>query len=114
MLLALLPQLGLGGTGAILSGLTDNGTYRKLPVFVVSPASRTRWVSYIPIKQFPSTVSAKADRFDDDGALSVKILSSNSGKVEWVDYYPVVEVTDPNTGKWRTDDLGFIPVVAIV
>lgn len=109
-----LTNIGFAGTGAVISGLPDNGKYRKLKVFVVASAGRVRWVSYIPIKQFPSTTSIKADRFDDDGALSVQILSSNSGLVEWVDYYPVVEVADSNAGKWRVDPLGFIPVVAIV
>jgi hypothetical protein len=95
-------------------GLEDNGTYKKRPIFLVSAVGRTRWVHYWPIKQFPLTTSAQADRYDDDGALTVDILASNSGLTEWVDYIPCVEVADPDTGKWRTNDTGFLPVVAVV
>jgi hypothetical protein len=113
--MTLLTVFTLGGTGAVVSGLPDNGTaYNKQPVFVVSPTGRVRWTSYIPIKQFPLTSAAKADRTDDDGALTVTVLGSASGLTEWVDYWPVVEVADPDTGKWRTDSVGFLPVVAIV
>lgn len=49
---------------------------------------------------------------DDSGAIVVEILASNSGLVEWRDYIPVFEVTDIVGKQWRTDDSGFIPVVA--
>lgn len=97
-----------------MSGLTDNAAYDHQKVFVVSSSGRKRWVEYVPVKQFPATTAAKAGRYDTDGALTVVILGSASGLREWVDYWPVVEVADSDNGKWRFDDLGFLPVVALV
>lgn len=94
-------------------GLSDNH-YRKIRVFYVSASGRVRWVSYIPVKTFLSTDPKKVDRYDDDGALSITALSSTSGLREWVDYIPVVEVSDPDSGKWRFDATGFLPVVPII
>lgn len=101
-------------SGGTPTGLTNNGTYRMIKVFVVSSTGRVRWVSYVPMKQFASTTPAQADRFDDNGALTIKVLSDVTGLTEWVDYLPVVMVADANTGKWRYDDTGFIPVVPVV
>lgn len=104
-----------GGSGvAGPTGLADNGKFVKQPVFVVSASGRIKWVDYIPVKQFPSTTALQADRYDDNGALTVVMLGSVAGKIAWTDYLPIVEVADPDTGKWRYDALGFLPVVAIV
>lgn len=98
-------------SGGVLQGLTDNGTFVKRPIFLVSPSGKVKWVDYIPIKEILVS-SIQADRFDDVGALSVKELGSVTGLVAWVDYIPCALVSDPNT--WRTDDIGYIPVVKIV
>lgn len=109
MLLALLRNLGqAGGNGVTLA---TSAAYKK--VFVVSAAGRVKWVSYIPVKQYPSTTTYERNRFDDLGALDVYFLSSVTGLREWVDYIPVVEVTDPDSGKWRYNDTGFIPVLSV-
>jgi len=85
----------------------------KVPnVLVVSAVGRTKWVNYLPVKQVTPGASS-TNTFNNDGAIGVSILSSGSGLTEWVDYIPVVEVSDPDSGRWHTDNTGFIPIVEI-
>lgn len=96
------------------SGLVDNGTYRKLQIFELSSvAGLRRWVDYIPVQFFNTTSAAEADRFDREGAITVKVLTSTSGLRSWVDYIPVFVTTGPASGRWRYDDDGFLPLVQV-
>lgn len=92
-------------------GLANPGNLTFRNVFQVSASGRVKWVNYFPVK-FIVVTAAKANRFDSDGAMAVKELTSVVGLREWVDYTPVVISTD--SGTWRYDDTGYIPVVRIV
>lgn len=109
---------GLFGQTAVLTwpqapGLTDPGNLVWKNVFIIAPSgSQKPWVDYIPV-QFIVVTAAKANRYDFDGALAVKVLSSVVGKVPWVDYLPVTTVG--GTATWRTDDsVGYIPMVKLI
>lgn len=100
-----------------LPGWVDNTKFpswimKISKVLVVTTTNRTKWIHYIPVKQVvPSSDSV--NRYDQQGAVAVQILSSGTGLREWVDYIPVVEVADADSGRWRTDNTGFIPIVGI-
>lgn len=82
-------------------------------ILVVSASGRVKWVNYIPVKRVtPGTNSTNT--FNSDGAIGVTILASGTGLTEWVHYTPVVEVVDGDSGRWRTDNTGFIPIVEIL
>lgn len=84
--------------------------WRLLDKVYVLPsiAGKRKWVDYVPVKI--GVYTGRADSFDDSGSVSAQVLTSTTGLIEWEDYTPVYGVTDPAAGKWRTDDLGWIPV----
>lgn len=94
-------------------GLVDPGNLVYKRVFVISPSGSMRpWVDYLPV-EFLVVTAAMADRYDFNGALAVKALSSVTGLVPWVDYLPVATVSGTHT--WTTDDsTGYIPMVKLV
>jgi hypothetical protein len=102
-----------GTTPTTTTGFSGMPQLMKIPnVYIITAGSRTKWKDYIPVKQVtPGTNSTNT--YNNDGAIAVVILVSNSGLVEGKDYIPVVEVTDPDSGRWRTDNTGFIPIIGI-
>ena len=82
----------------------------KTKVYVVSATGKKRWYDYIPLKMTGNPL--KIGRYDFDGAKSVTTLASPVGTA-WVDYIPVVLVTDPDSGRYRFDDTGFIPAIEV-
>lgn len=83
--------------------------YESAVIAVVSPTGE-KWTDYIPVKFIETIADSKINTYDLDGAIAADQLSSVSGKQAYTDYVPVVEVTDPDSGKWRTDGNGFIPL----
>lgn len=65
------------------------------------------WVDYIPVRQ---VVPSELNTFNETGAVGVYSLASTDGLTEWVDYVPVVEVSD-SSNRWRCESDGWIPVV---
>jgi hypothetical protein len=84
------------------------GTVKK--ILPITPTGLVKWVDYIPIKMYPSTLVENVNRTNDLGALASETLTIPEG-VAWVNYLPVAHVTDPESKRWRTDDTGFIPFV---
>lgn len=84
--------------------------FKVTKVYEVSSTGRTRWTNYIPVK-FTTNPAVTPNYFG--GAVAVDSLSDVTGLVEWVDYIPVVAVSDDDSGAWRTDNNGFIPLVEI-
>lgn len=56
----------------------------------------------------------KIDRYENDGALAVTVLSSVVGLTEWVDYIPVVLVDQLDVTQWTYENTGFKPIVLTV
>ena len=83
-------------------------------VYVVSTSGRTKWVHYIPIKYITITDVQKVNSYSDDSALAVTTLSDVTGKVEWVDYKPVVVSSDPAAGAYTYNDAGYLRVTEVV
>lgn len=100
-----------GSSVSLLNSLALAYLGSRKSVVQVSPSGRTRWVHYIPVK-YVTTTEDKVNRYDYDGALAVSTIDG-TGLVEWTDYVPVVVVEDDDTGKWTTNDAGFIPVVEV-
>jgi hypothetical protein len=100
-------------TASSAAGFSGMSNLMKIVnVYVVSATGRTKWKDYIPVKQVtPGATSVNT--FNQDGAIAVVMLGSNAGLVEGKDYIPVVEVVDPDVGRWRTDNTGFIPIIAL-
>ena len=99
----------VGGTSPD-RGTKSTGVLKVRKILVVSPSGRTKWVSYIPVKQVTSPTTGTTD---NNGAIEVKLLTSGTGLTEWVDYIPVVEVTDAEVKKWRYDNIGWIPIILV-
>jgi len=83
----------------------------RILVYVVGASGRTKWVDYIPIKYHALPNNQKVNRYEDDGALGVTTITSTVGMREWVEYIPVVVVSDVKG--WRYDDDGYIRVVEV-
>lgn len=93
-------------------GLVDTGVFGYKNVFVLgSNTGLVQWVDYIPV-QFLTVTADKVDRYVPGGALACKALGSVTGLTKWVDYIPVFVTS--NTGTFRTDDTGYIPMVKLV
>lgn len=85
----------------------DPATEKKI-VFVLSDLTGlVRWVDYIPVAVVPG---CEAGRYEENGCWATLPLASDSGKVAWVDYIPVGEVAPDDTGKWRYENNGWMPV----
>lgn len=78
----------------------------------VNPAGLKRWVDYIPVAAVAD--AAPHNHHDDGGHMEIHVLASTAGKVAWVDYIPVAGVTATAGKRGRTDDDGWIAVVAHV
>lgn len=115
--------IGAGQGGYVLSGqpvallysgqpgLPDTGRYLKKKVFAVSPSGKVKWVDYIPVHQHPEVLPQNADRYNDNGAITVQVLSSVTGLTAWRDYTPIVDVG--SGGRWRFDSNGYIAIVPV-
>lgn len=86
---------------------------RYITVAEVSPSGLSQWVHYLPVTRVLLDDEDKVNRFDDDGALAVRVLDSTSGLTPWVDYIPVVEVDRDAKGKWTYNDNGYIPICEV-
>jgi len=69
-----------------------------------------RWVDYIPVQTAADTAADKIGTYENDGALYTQRLDDLTNKVKWVDYIPVYITADAASGRWRTDNDGWIPV----
>ncbi len=84
-----------------------NTTFKVKTFTLASLTGLTRWVDYIPVKE---VTPGRVDSYDNNGAVSVAPLANETGSIRWVDHLPVGVVADADSGKWRTDNAGFIPV----
>lgn len=114
--LALLGTQVTAAGGTITTSGGDNNAIsysgaRRI-VYVISTTGLRKWADYIPVVYQTPTVD-KINRFDDLGALAVQTLSSPVGQI-WRDYIPVGIVSGAQYYRWRTDDLGYIPVVEVI
>lgn len=86
---------------------------RSITVAEISPSGLIQWVHYLPVTRVLLEDEDKINRFDDDGALAVRVLDNTTGLTPWVDYIPVVEVDRDPRGRWTYDDSGFLPVTEV-
>lgn len=117
----MLANLGMGwgevSSGPPLPSWLAGGQYgsyifKTNKILLVSP-SGTQWVDYIPVKQLYPPTEEDVNRWTNQGAVAVEIISSGIGLAAWKDYIPAVEVGYQNSGRWKTDNIGFLPIVDI-
>jgi hypothetical protein len=93
-----------------VSDARGGGPFKVPYGYIVSATGRARWRSYVPVQQVVPTVH-EINTYAAEGAITVDLLDDVTGLTEWIDYIPIVEVSDGESGKWRFDNDGWIPVI---
>lgn len=83
---------------------------KRVIYMLPSATGRKKWIGYIPVKRVGTAEAKDIGSTNENGCWYVHYISSVTGLKEWIDYTPCFLVSSPAAGKWRYDDLGWIPV----